>query len=165
MNKKSVIYILIILFVAILAVSSVSAWWDTFECEGFSIDMPDGVTKATGYSPTTPPKHVELVTKSGDTRWNFVSADLSEVPIENLPDYIDVVENQTKGDVTIVKGQVIGSVSYDFFDGNNITYAEFNKDGKHFYLSINHNYRTLDEIDLNKDIELTNAIKESIKVK
>ena len=165
MNKRTVIYILIILFVAILSVSSVSAWWNTFECEGFSIDMPDGVTKATGYSPTTPPKHVKLVTKSGDTRWDFISADLSEVPIENLTDSINVVENQTKGDVTIVKGQVIEDVSYDFSDGYNITYAEFNKDGKHFYFAINHNYRTLDEINLNKDIELTNAIKESIKLK
>ena len=100
-----------------------------------------------------------------DVYWDFINLDLSEIPLEKLPDCIDIVENHTEGDLTIVKGQITEDVSYDCFDGNNVTYAEFDKEGKHFYVVINHNYRSLDEIDLNNDAKLIKEVKESIKLK
>lgn len=163
--NKYIIEILIVLFVAILSVNSVSAWGNTFECEGFNLEMPDGVEVANGYSPSAPPNHVELVEDlDDDINWGFINLDLSEVPLEKLPDCINIAENHTEDDLTIVKGQVTDDISYHFFKGNNITYAEFDKEGKHFYLAINHNCRT-DAINLTKDIELIKDIKESIKLK
>lgn len=165
MKKKFVIAILIVLLVAILSVNFVSAWWDTFECEGFSIEIPEGLTKASGYSPTTPPNHIPLVSKDRE-RWDYNAIDLSEVPLEKLPDNINIVENHTEGDLTIVKGQISDGVYPNYYDGDNITYAEFDKEGKHFYLVMNHyNKCTLDEINLNDDVKLIKEIKESIKLK
>ena len=55
---------------------------------------------------------------------------------------------------------------YPYYEGSNITYAEFDKEGKHFYLIISHySTITLDEINLNDDMKLINEIKESIKIK
>lgn len=164
MNKKYVIAILIVLFVAIFSINFVSAWWNTFECEGFSIEIPEGLTKANGYSPTTPPNHIPLVSADRD-KWDYNDIDLSEVPLENLPDNINIVENHTEDNLTIVKGQIIED-DYPYYEGSNITYAEFDKEGKHFYLIISHySTITLDEINLNDDMKLINEIKESIKIK
>lgn len=166
MKKKYIVTLLLIFFVAILSVNFVSAWWGSFECEGFNLEMPHGVEVATGYSPSTPPNHVELVEDlDDDISWGFVNLDLSEVPLEKLPDSMNIVENHTEDGLTVVKGQVTEDISYDFFDGNNITYAEFDKEGKHFYVGINHNYRDIDTINLTKDAELIKEIKESIKLK
>ena len=166
MNKKYIITFLLILFIAILSVSSVSAWgWGSFECEGFNLEMPDGVEVATGYSPSTPPTHVELVEDlDDDISWGFVSLDLSEVPLDNLPDCINIAENHTEDGLTIVKGQITGDDCYKFLDGDNMTYAEFDKDGKHFYLSIDH-HSSIDQINLTKDINLAKELNESIKLK
>ena len=68
--------------------------------------------------------------------------------------------------MTIVKGQISEGDYPNYYDGSNITYAEFDKEGKHFYLVISHyNQITLDEINLNEDMKLINEIKESIKLK
>lgn len=165
MNKRNVIYILIILLVAVSSVNFVSAYWGAFECEGFSIEMPEGVEVATGYSPSSPPDHVKLVTDSGSYKWDFLSTDLSEVPLENLPNHIIIAENHTEDNLTIVKGQVDEGAYPPYLDGTNITYAEFDKEGKHFYVAIDHTYRTLDEINLTNDAKLVKELKESIKVK
>lgn len=167
MKKKYIITGLLILFIAISSVSSVSAWWwGGFECEGFNLEQTDGLEIATGYSPSTPPNHVLLVEDlDDDISWGFVNLDLSEVPIGNLPNCMDITENHTEDGITIVKGQVTEYVSYEFFDGNNISYAEFDKDGKHFYLGINHNTKSPDYINLTNDVELVKEIKESIKLK
>lgn len=165
MKKKYIIAILIVLFVAIFSVNFVSAWWNTFECEGFSIEIPEGLTKANGYSPTTPPNHIPLVSEDRK-HWDYNNIDLSEVPLENLPDNINIVENHTEDNLTIVKGQIIGDCYYPYSNGENITYAEFDKEGKHFYLAISH-YTTasLDDINLNDDMKLIKEIKDSIKLK
>ena len=165
MKKRIIISVLLILFVAISSVNFVSAYWGAFECEGFSIEMPEGVEVATGYSPSSPPDHVKLVTDSGSYKWDFLSTDLSEVPLENLPNHIIIAENHTEDNLTIVKGQVDEGAYPPYLDGTNITYAEFDKDGKHFYVAIDHTYRSLDEIKLNDDIELVKKINESIQVK
>lgn len=165
MKKKYVIVILAVLFVSILSVNFVSAQGNTFECEGFSIEIPDGLTKANGYSPSTPPNHIPLVSSNRD-KWDYNSLDLSEVPLEKLPDNLNIVENHTEDNLTIVKGQISEGVYPNYYDGVNITYAEFDKDGKHFYLVMNHyNQITLDEINLTDDMKSIKEIKESIKVK
>ena len=167
MEKRNIISVLLILFVAISSVSFVSAWgWGAFECEGFNLEHPDGIEVATGYSPKDPPKYVVLVEDiDDDLEWNFVTSNLSEVPSDKLPDCIDIAENRTEDGCTIVKGQLTEDVSYNFNKGTNMTYAEFDKEGKHFYLSIDHRYSSLDQIDLTKDMNLAKELKESIKLK
>lgn len=165
MKKKYAIFILAVLFISILSVNFVFAWGDTFECEGFSIDIPDGLTKANGFSPSAPPKHILLVAKERE-RWDYNSIDLSEVPLEKLPDNLNIVENQTEDNLTIVKGQVSEGVYSNYYDGSNITYAEFDKEGKHFYLVMEHYHTcTLDDINLTEDMKSIKEIKESIQVK
>ena len=165
MKKRIIISVLLILFVAISSVNLVSAWWDTFECEGFNFDMPDGLTKAQGFSPSSPPNHIELIS-SDRSKWDYNFLDLSETHLEKLPDSLNIAENHTEGNLTIVKGQLNDRIYNSMFDGENITYAEFDKDGKHFYLVMEHyNTITLDEINLNDDIELVKKINESIQVK
>lgn len=165
MKKKYLITVLLILFVAISSVNFVSAWWDSsFECEGLTIEIPEGLEKANGYSPSTPPNYIQFVHDSENNRWDFKFIELSEVPLDKLPDNLNVVENHTESNLTIVKGQVIGEGVYPHYvEGDNITYAEFDKEGKHFYLEITHH--TLDKINLNEDMKLINEIKESIKLK
>lgn len=165
MKKKHITAILIVLFVTILSVNFVSAWWDTFECEGFDIKIPEGLTEANGHSSSDLPNHIPLVSTDRD-KWDYNYLDLSEVPLEKLPDNINIVENHTEDNLTIVKGHVSDGVYPNYFDGANITYAEFDKEGKHFYLVINHYNRiTLDEINLNDDMKLINELIESIELK
>ena len=57
---------------------------------------------------------------------------LSEVPLEKLLDNINLVDNHTEDNLTFVKGQIIED-DYPCFEGSNITYADFDKEGKHFY--------------------------------
>ena len=165
MKREYIISILIIFIVAILSVNCASAWWDSsFECEGFTIEIPDGLEKATGYSPSTPPKSIPFVQDSDKHVWDFKFIELSEAPLDKLPDNLNVVENHTESNLTILKGQVVGEGVYAHYDeGANITYVEFDKEGKHFYLEITHH--TLDKIDLSEDMKLINKIRESIKLK
>lgn len=164
MKKKYIIAILIVLFVAILSVNFASAWGDTFECEGFYIEIPEGLTKANGFTPITPPNHIPLVSKDRE-RWDYNDIELSEVPLEELNNNLNIFDNHTESDLTIVKGQIIDN-NYPYFAGDNITYAEFDKEGKHFYLVIEHyDTCTLDKINLNNDMKLIKEIKESIKLK
>ena len=68
------------MFVAILSVNFVSAWWNTFECEGFSVDIPEGLTKANGYTPTTPPNHVPLVS-TDRSKWDYNNMEIELTPL------------------------------------------------------------------------------------
>lgn len=77
----------------------------------FSVDIPEGLTKANGYTPTTPPNHVPLVS-TDRSKWDYNNMEISEVPFENLPDNMSIVDNITEGDLTIVKGQIF---SDDFY--------------------------------------------------
>lgn len=73
---------------------------------------------------------------------------------------MNIVENHTEDNLTIVKGQIIEGVYPNYLDGDNITYAEFDKEGKHFYLVMKHyNNCPLDEINLNEDMKSIKEIK------
>lgn len=166
--RKKITTLLIILFIAIVSVNCVSAWWFSFECDGFTLDQPNGVEVANGYRPQTPPTEVELVEDLDNDIWDFHLLTLSEVPLTEDADSIDVVENITKDGISIVKGNrvdisYVGDSEVDL--SYNASYAEFDKDGKHFYLLINHNYEQLDNINLTKDLQLTKEIQKQIKVK
>ncbi len=167
MKKRYIMTVLLILFTVVLSVSFVSAWgWGAFECQGFNLEQPDGIEIANGYTPDSPPDHVKLV-KASDSKidWRFIVADLSEVPFEKLPDGMDIAENHTENGITIIKGQSTEDISVDFSEGTNMTYAEFDKDGKHFYLAIDHLYSSFDQIDLTNDLNLAKELQKSIKLK
>ena len=169
MKNKYIISILIILFFVIvtLSITDVTAGLfgpDTIDCEEFSVEIPEGWEIPSGYQEyhTDKVHSIAITTGLVETGEIYRNLDLSTVPLSDLPNTMYVVDKYTKGDLTVMKGE-------DTDENNtygNITYAEFDKDGKHFYLAIYSPYDcSLDDINLRDDVKMINKLKDSLKVK
>lgn len=158
--------VLISLIVAIVAsVGAVSAGWfgpDTVECEEFSVEVPE-MFKDGGEAPATDPVHtICLHTGLVEVGELYRNLDLSTQPFDMPNATVDIAEEYNEGDLKVMKAQFFDDNGY----GYNYTYAEFNKDGKHFYLNIDvWSNVSLDEINLTDDVKVIKEIKDSIKFK
>ena len=158
MKKRYLLIFSIILVV--LSISCVSAFFDTIECEDFSMEIPEGLERPKGGYQADPEHSVSLwsgLVKDGELFRRF---EISTLPFEDLTDKMDVVDEYTEGDLKVMKGEVFDGIEH----GGNCTYAEFDKDGKHFYLVVDYDC-DLDEIDLTKDVKMVKDLKVSVQVK
>ena len=135
--KKSII--LISVLIMILSMATVNAflfWPDTIDCEEFSVEIPEEWEIPSGYHEyhTDKVHSISITTGLVEVGEHYLNLDLATVPINDLPnDNMNIVENYTEGDLKVMKCQVFDDY---YYNGDNITYAEFDKEGKHFYLVI-----------------------------
>ena len=149
----------------ILAMSTVSAFLfgpDTVECEEFSVEVPK-IFKDGGEASAVDPVHtICLHTGLVEVGELYRNLDLSTQPLDLPNATVNIAEEYNEGDLKVMKAEFFDENSY----GYNYTYAEFDKDGKHFYLSIDTWSNTsLDEINLTNDVKVIKELKESIKFK
>ena len=164
MKKRYIIAILIVVIIAILTFNFLNGL-DYAHCEEYSIKIPEGLEIPHGsYQYQTDKVHtISLTTGLVEAGEHYRNLDLSTVPLENLPNTnnMSIAEDYTEGDLKVVKGQVNDGY---YYGGDNVTFAEFDKDGKHFYLVIDSPWdMDLEDINLNDDVKLSKEIKESIK--
>ncbi|WP_405297987.1 hypothetical protein [Methanobrevibacter sp.] len=163
------LFVLIGVLILIFSISTVSGGLfglDTIDCEDFSVEIPEGFEKQQTPSDYQPDKHsISLTTGLVEVGEHYRNLKLSIVPLEELPntDNANIVDDYNETDLKVVKCQV----SDDYhFDGDNVTYAEFDKEGKHFYLIIESPYdMDVEDINLNDDVKMIKEMKESLKLK
>lgn len=151
----------------ILSISTVSAdsflgLFETIECEDFSMTIPEGFQQPKGGYQGDPVHSISLWTGLVDVDEQFRTFDISTQPLDMPNATVDIAEEYNEGDLKVMKAKFF----YDDGNGYNYTYAEFDKDGKHFYLKMDvSDSDGLDKINLTNDVKMIKELKDSIKCK
>lgn len=136
--------------------------FNRIECGEFSVLLPEGFEK--GEASAVDPEHeVCLHTDLVEADELYRNMDVSTVPYEGFPDKLVVVDEYTEGDLKVMKGELF--YDDDYGSSANYTYAEFEKDGKHFYVTIDLMYDDLDDVNLTHDVQLIKGLKQSVEFK
>lgn len=159
------ILFLIILLILFLSASTVNAGLfgpSRFECERYSIEIPEGFSETEGWEMFGPEDDIYLGTgipEKGETNryLNIYEVDSFDNVSKKNDDYInrDVIERYNESDLLVEKCQ----------NGeNNFTYAEFSKLGHNYVIFISWD-GNLEELSLSDDVDLIKDIVYSLEHK
>lgn len=150
--KKSIIIIsFLILFLSMSAASAFLFWPDNYECEQFSIGPVNGFSTAVS---DDLPYTISLASNRDENPKIFKISEVA--PSNHIPEEVEETENYTEDGLTILKGYVDGT--------GNCTCAEFDKDGRHFFVKIWHMH-SKGGINFDDDVHLIKNVRDSLKPK